>query len=120
MFSELKALVQAQFNRMLSEGNLFYITIDKDQIWQVYLNGFGDPLVKQEHNCNCCKSFIRQFSSIVAIKDNKVVTMWDIEAPEKFKNSVDNLRRYIASLPITGIYLNTFAKIGTNKEIPCI
>jgi len=33
--------------------------IKKDVIWETYLNAFPTEETRQEHICNCCKSFIR-------------------------------------------------------------
>lgn len=118
MFSQLKALVQKRFNEMLSTNSvLFYIDINRDEIWERYLNGFADPVERQGHNCNCCKSFLRQYAGIVTIVQNKIHTIWDVEADEVFAPSVKNLRDYILSLPVTDVFLNPFAKLGTDKNV---
>jgi hypothetical protein len=115
MFKDLKQQVQNNF-AALAVGNLFYVDIDRDLIFEKYLEGFSDD-TKQSHTCNCCKSFLRQYAGIVGIVDNKRVSIWDnITVDAEYQQSVDNLREYIHSLPITDIFLNDFAKCGTNKN----
>lgn len=121
MFSKLKKQVQNNFKE-LQKTKLFSVTIDRELIWEKYLSGFAEE-VRQEHNCNCCKSFLRQFGSIVTIKDNKIVSLWDfddavLESTEldEYGQSIQNLREYIHSLPITDVFLNSFAKCGTDKN----
>jgi len=115
MFSEIKKLMQARFAEMVKLGTLYYVEVDRDEIWNVYLNAI--PLEhRQGNNCNCCKSFLRQFGSVVGIKDNLMVTLWDFipEDPE-YKDAIKALRNYIVSLPIKNIFLNTFEKCGNDK-----
>lgn len=116
MFSQLKKQVQDNFKELSKQQTLFYVTIDRDEIWNQYLNGF-DEAYKQHHNCNCCKSFLRQYSGIVGIVDGVRVSIWDnINPPAEFVKSVNNIAKYISSLPITDVFLTDTAKCGTNKN----
>lgn len=117
MFSTLKKQVSDNFNRLAALGALFYITINRDRIWEEYLDGFDDPIEKQGHNCNCCKSFLRQYAGIVAIVDNKVVSIWDdITPPAEFEKAIKNLKKYVHSQPITDVFVNEFASCGTDHN----
>lgn len=117
MFNKLKIQIQDRLKQLTATGHLFYVEIDRDLIWEKYLSGFADPAERQGHNCNCCKSFLRQYAGIVAIADNKVLTLWDIAADELFAPSVKNVRDYILSRPVTDVYINAFAKCGTDKNL---
>ena len=115
-FNKLKREIKENFER-LSKGSLYYIAIDRDEIWNQYLAGFSEEF-QQENNCNACRSFLRQFGGIVTIEDNKVVSLWDnIAVPEEFADAVQNLRNYIHSRPITDVFLNSFKKCGTDKNL---
>jgi hypothetical protein len=118
MFKDLKRQVRANFDKMCKDNQvLFYTQISKDQMWQKYLGGFSTPSEMQEHNCNNCKSFLRQYSGIVAIIDHKRVNIWDnIDAPEEFKESVKAMNEYIHSLPITDIFLTDDKHCGTDEN----
>lgn len=113
MFKHLKEQVKGSFDNM-SELPLFYVNIDRDKVWEVYINGFSDPTLKQNHTCNCCKSFLRQWAGIVTIKDNKIVSIWDGIEVEGYVEPIKNLSKYIHSLPITDVFFNEFASCGTN------
>lgn len=117
MFNNLKLKIQTRFKELADSGKLFYVEINRDTIWEKYLEGFTDPVEKQDHNCNCCKSFLRQYAGIVSIKDNKVQSIWDIEADELYALSIKNLKQYIHSLSVTDVYFNSFDKLGTDKNI---
>lgn len=116
MFQEVKTKVQTQFAK-LSANPLFRVEVDRDKIWEVYLNAFAEDK-KQENNCNCCKSFLRQFAGIVSIENGKIVTLWDFEVDdEEYKEPIKAVGRYVRSLPIAGIYMNDFKKCGTDKNL---
>lgn len=116
MFKDLKKSLESNFNK-LQQSQLFYVDVDKDEIYKQYLDGFA-PELRQEHTCNCCKSFLRQFAAIVTIVDNKTVSAWDnLTVPEEYKQSVKNIKNYIHSLPIHSTFFNSYKNCGTDKNI---
>lgn len=85
-FLKFKRAVHAQFNQLAAGADMLFLTnVDKDALWDCYLNSFPEE-ERQSHNCNNCKHYIRHYGRVVAIKDNKVVTMWvmldDCKNPE--------------------------------------
>lgn len=114
MFTDLKKRVKDNFDKM-SMSELFYVTIDRDAIWEQYLSGFPEN-ERQEHNCNCCKSFIRQYGGIVAIINGTKVSMWDEVEVDGYTDAIANLSEYVKSLPITDVFINGFTKCGTDKN----
>ena len=77
-FKNFKKDVEAAFNNMIAE-NLFVANVDKDLLWMGYLLSFEDETIRQDHNCNACKSFIRHYGKVVAIDPQtyKTKTFWD-------------------------------------------
>src|SRR5690349_20248513 len=120
MFQKLKQAIQKNFeNIMKGQSKLFYKDIDRDKIWDLYLEGFS-PEERQGHNCNCCKSFLRRYSGIVVIDAQlEVKSIWDInlnDIDEEYRQSVKNIHNYLKGLPITNVFLNPFPKLGTDKN----
>lgn len=116
MFSQLKAAMQAQFQVLVKNGTLFTVNPDRDRIWEVYLQAIPEEF-RQGNNCNCCKSFLRQFGGIVGIRDNKVITLWDFDFDNpEYGEAVKALRRYVASLPVADRFYSEFPKLGTDKN----
>lgn len=73
-FVKFKRAVHAQFNQLAAGADMLFLTnVDKDALWDCYLNSFSEE-ERQSHNCNNCKHYIRHYGRVVAIKDNKVVT----------------------------------------------
>lgn len=118
MFKDLKRQVRRNFDKMAKDNVvLFYTQISKDKVWDKYLESFENPIEKQEHNCNNCKSFLRQYAGIFAIVEDQRVSIWDnIVAPKEFKASIDAIQDYVHGLPITDIFLTDNKHCGVDEN----
>ena len=73
----------------MSKFPLFTTTVHGDELWNLYLDSFpagSNPIYKTntEHDCNCCKSFIRNIGNVVAVTpDQQLLTIWDVEIPHE-------------------------------------
>ena len=115
MFLNLKKQLQDNFAE-LSKHPLLYVDIDRDLVFEKYLTGFTEDTV-QSHTCNSCKSFLRQYAGIVVVVNNQKISIWDnIIADSEYQQSVDNIKNYIHSLPITDVFLAGSKKCGTNQN----
>lgn len=120
-FEAFSRAVDANFKRM-SKGELY--TTSAKQLTDHYLLSFPDgtdPIfrVNTEHNCSCCKSFIKGVGNVVAIEDGKVTTVWDCEGlPHPYdvvaKSMADEVRR----ARIKGVFRTKERRysVETNKE----
>lgn len=83
-FENFRNAVSAQILRMETDGNLLLVTdINKDALYTTYLASFPkgtNPIYRErtEHDCNCCKGFIRKVGNVVARIDGKLESIWDI------------------------------------------
>jgi len=117
MFEDIQKQVRKNLKKMLADGVLFRVETDREKVWQTYLSAFSEE-TRQSNNCNCCKSFIRQYAGIVGIKGNQKVTLWDFETDdEEYSAPIKALGDYIRSLPVAGIFLNPFSNCGTEKNL---
>jgi len=57
-----------------------------------------------EHDCQCCKSFIRAVGGIVAIIDGQLVSLWDVRVGNPYQPVVDTLSALVKSSPIDNIF----------------
>jgi len=87
-FTQWKAAHQKHVQDMIKgHDTLFVMDVNPDYLWAVYLGSFApedNKMFRQrrEFDCGCCKTFIRQFGSIVAIGDDgKIYTGWDFDVP---------------------------------------
>jgi hypothetical protein len=117
MFTSLREQVQKRFAELTKNSNyLFVIDCDKALLFDIYLTNF-DESVRQEHNCNCCRSFIKEIGGVVSIKDGKVSTIWDFEPLDSvYKKSVEALRAFVCSQNIKNVYYNEQGSVGVESN----
>jgi len=120
-FVKFRDIWRAEIDRLFQLHPLaFYCKIDRDVIWEHYLSGFEDPEVRQSFNCNCCKSFIRQFGGLVFINEDLTKTtiwdMYDVDCHPIYHHSLENLSRYVQDLPITDMWYTHHKFSGTDKS----
>jgi hypothetical protein len=119
-FAVIKTAVAKQFKEMVATG-LYYVELDKDALWQTYLASFpawADPLYRKrtEHDCSCCKSFIRAAGGIVTIRDNQLVTLWDCQTDDAYQPVVDALAKTVRQHAIANIFLHREPVVGVAKN----
>ena len=110
-FQDLQKSIMENFKKM---GTLFYVDINREEIVETYLNAF-DPELRQGNNCNCCKSFLRQFGGLGTIKDNKFISIFDdVDTDEEYGAPLKALQDYIHSRPVTDRFYVEESKTGRN------
>lgn len=121
-FKALKTAVAAQFE-LMQKHPMFRVDIDKDTLWNTYLASFpegSDPIYRKrtEHDCSCCKNFIRTIGNVVAIIDGKLVSVWDIRAKDEpaYNVIVAALSKIVLERPIAKPFLHDSQSAGTNRN----
>ena len=122
-FKNAKNLLAENFAR-ISEANRFFETdIDKDYLWNLYLDSFPEgtnPIYRERrvHDCSACRQFIRNIGGAVYIdKDLNVHFIFEFDAHSTtFQPVMDALAAYVTSKPIIGIYLNDSPNVGINQN----
>ena len=122
-FKEFVSLLQKHFEEISKETtHLFEVNVDKDELWELYLNSFpsGTNEVfreRREYDCSACRQFIKNVGNIVAIKNNKLKTIWDFETnDDKFQPVINALSEYVKQGHIDGIWLSNVSRIGVEKN----
>ena len=115
-FKKFKTQFQENAYKVLNEAdNLFVTDLEKDLIWDTYLNSFPES-ERQGFNCSSCRHFLKPFANIVAIKDNKLISMWDFDCEEPYKTVAKNLNALVLSKPIANIFVSKEKKLGTDHN----
>jgi len=119
-FQDFKLAVQRQFNKM-KEGTIYCANTEKDFLWDLYLDSFPEgtnPTFRErrEYDCCACRSFVRNAGRMVAIVDNKLVSIWDIDIDGPYKVVASVLADYIKSRKIENVFLSTENHIGVDKN----
>src|SRR5574343_143229 len=108
-FKPFSQAVERRFAE-LSKQELFVVDVDKDVLWSKYLASFpagSDPMfrVRTEHDCSCCKSFIRNIGMVVAIIDGELETIWDVKGMEyPYDVVAAAMDAYVKTIPVRGVF----------------
>lgn len=120
-FMNFKKVLQKHFDEMQKEAtHLFEVNVDKDELWNTYLDSFpaGTNEIfreRREHDCSCCRQFIKNIGSAVTIKDNQIHTIWELNLGDTTYQPVcDALDAFVKAHTVTDIYTTKFPKIGTD------
>jgi len=88
-FDAFASALHAHVAAMTKDAPALFVTdATGDELWAAYLAAFPEgtnPKYRErgEHDCSACRHFIKSFGNVVALKDGKVVTIWDFDAPEE-------------------------------------
>ena len=122
-FYQMKEKMQQHFAGMVKNTtHLFEVDVDKDEFWNLYLDSFPEGTneifrERREHDCSCCRRFVKQFGNAVVIKDNAIQTMWDFTTGDAaFQPVLTVLSEYLKSKPVTDVYISKEKQIGTDKN----
>ena len=108
-FKPFASTVHSKFVE-LSKQEL-YVTVDGDRLWETYLQSFPEgtnPIYKTrtEHDCSCCKQFVRNIGPVVAVVNGKLQSIWgdykDMAYP--FNEVAAALDALVLSSPITNLF----------------
>jgi len=125
-FKSFKLAVQKKLDLLASTNTTLFVTaVSKDAIWDEYLSAFpeGTNVVHNkrcEYDCTYCKQFLRPYGNIVAVVDNKLVSIWDLEGLEYPFNIVSKkLSDMVKSQPIVNVFISESKKLGidSNKQM---
>ena len=126
-FTKFVEKLNAHFMEMIKNNPvLFEVNVDKDAIWELYLNSFphGTNEIfrkRREFDCSCCKHFIRHMGNVVVLKHNRMQTIWDFDAEsDTYQPVVDALDSFVKSQPVTDRFFPTSRVIGTEKNYELI
>lgn len=120
-FSKLKNAVTAQWARML-DHDLYRTNATGDQLWDTYLASFPagtNPIFRKrtEHDCSCCRHFIRSVGNVVAVIDGELVSIWDCAVKEPaYQTVVDAMAQATRTQFIQDAFLYPETHAGTDKS----
>jgi hypothetical protein len=127
-FPTFAKMVAASFQSMTKAGPSFVTNVEGDALYSLYLLAFPpgtNPVFKKqtEHECSCCKQFIRRAGNVVAIKDNELTTVWDKaaeKAPHPYNIVATKLRDAVLASTVSDLFLvsekeHSFGAINTRS-----
>lgn len=119
-FVDFRTKIQEQFNSMAeNSARLFVVDVDKDEMWNLYLDSFpaGTNNIyreRREHDCSCCRQFIKQAGNVVAINNGEVSSIWDINMSDATYQTVAKaMSEYIKSKAVVNVFFCKESRVGT-------
>lgn len=117
-FPTFAKMVAKSFQDLLKASDVFVVAVDGDALYQQYLTAFPEgtnPIFKKntEHDCSCCRHFIRRAGSVVTFVDGKLSTIWDRaaeEAPAPYNTVATKLRDMVQAASVCDLY-----RVGQNE-----
>ncbi len=115
-FTAVQSALGKHFKEM-SAHRLFVTKVDGQALWDLYLTSFpeGSNLLyktRTEHDCSCCRHFIKNIGGVVNIIDGKIVTLWDFKVDGPYQQVIDAMAAYVRLHAIENIYLHTERIVG--------
>lgn len=117
--------VHARFKE-LSEHELFVVntqgSAERRQLEEVYLAAWPEGtnpiyITRTEHDCSCCRHFIRSLGSVVAIIDGKMQTIWDVkDMPYPFDVVAKALHDHVMQQSIVALFRTNMSAYGVAEE----
>ncbi len=122
-FLGFEKALQKNFAEMAKgAAHLFEVAVDKDEMWNLYLESFPAGTNEiyrkcRKYDCSCCRHFMKKVGMVVAIKENQVHTIWDVNVGDTtFQPVADALSAYVKAHAVTDMYVGHEKKIGTERN----
>jgi hypothetical protein len=119
-FKPFAIALKTGIDNLAAKSQLYTTSVEKDDIWAAYLTAFPEgtnPMFRErtEHDCSCCRQFVKNIGNVVGIIDGKMVSVWDTVGTldEPYAQVARTLSALIRASTIKNIYLNDTNKVGT-------
>lgn len=103
----------------LQKNEMYATDVDSDELWSVYLSAFpadSDPIYKTNttHTCSCCRNFVKNLGSAVAIIDGKIQTVWDNfdSLPYPYNIVSEAMSNYLKTKNVVSLYRSSEPQYG--------
>ena len=124
IFGNLKTRLAENFKTALETSTLFEVAIDKDALWNLYLDSFPEGTnsmyrKRREYDCSCCRHFIKEIGGTVYIDSHlNLHSIFEFDTgSEVFQPVMDALDSFVKRHAITGMYLSKFRSVGTDHSV---
>lgn len=122
-FPQFAREVEANYAQM-AKGELYVVDNDRDAIWEYYLAAFPDgsnPMYRQrtEHDCSCCKQFIRGIGNVVSISGGVIHTVWEglADVPEPYATVARAMDLYVRQFPVKTLFRTKESRYGQARTL---
>lgn len=120
-FHHFAAAVHQQYNEMAKQE--LFTTDSADDIFAAYLAAFppgSNPVFRTntEHDCSCCKNFVRNLGTVVSLATGKIRTVWDIPAVgHPYDDVAKAMAEHVRSRTLKSIYRTKERRYGAEYTL---
>lgn len=114
-FHQFSKAIEKRFREM-ADGELYAVQIA--DLFGNYLDAFpagANPIfrVRTEHDCSCCKSFVRNVGHLVSLKGGQISTVWDVPGLEyPYDIVAARLSEHVRSHAISSVFRTKEGRFG--------
>lgn len=112
MFDQIKKEVQERM-AFINQHELFIMDVERDELYDLYIDSLPEEK-KQDHRCNCCRQFLRNYGHIVAIVEGRIETLWGFEIPGVYEKVPEALEALLKSKSVKDYFVTKTIKLGTD------
>ncbi len=117
-FPVFAKMVAESFQGLAKDQAVFVVDLEGDALYQAYLAAFPEgtnPVYRKntEHDCSCCKQFIRRAGGVVAIDNGSLRTVWDRaaeDAPSPYDAVATRMRDLVRAAGVGDLF-----RVGQNE-----
>ena len=121
-FHDLQDKLSKNFAELVKKYKTAYqADVDKDELWNTYLESFPpktSPIfrVRREHDCSCCRHFIKTVGGIVFIDDDlNTHTIWWFEVEdEDYQTVLNAVDAYVKNKKIVEEFVTNMGAFGAS------
>lgn len=119
-FHDFATRVHARYTE-LAKGELFTTAGSDDDIFAIYLAAYpagSNPIYKTrtEHDCSCCKNFVRNLGRVVSIDGGRVRTVWEVtDLGYPFAEVAAAMDAHVRAQPIVSIFRSKEPSYGAES-----
>ena len=122
-FLKFSQSVHAQYMSMGGK-ELYQVSMDKDAFYAAYLAAFPEgtnPLFRErtEHDCSCCRNFIKNLGTVVALDGTQYLTVWDDfkSLPHPYNVVGEAMQKEVRKHFISGVYRTKEGSYGLASNV---
>jgi hypothetical protein len=120
-FKKFQAPVSSAFKSMAGK-QIFRVDCPGDDLWDHYLKSFpegSNPIFRErtEHDCSCCRQFVKNLGGVVVLEDGKMKSIWDCKIDDpNYQAVADAMSNLVNSRRIANIFLHGEKHVGAEKN----
>ena len=98
------------------------VDVSGDDLWSSYLAAFpegSNPIYRErtEHDCSCCRNFVKNFGNVVAINEGRITSIWSdygsLDHP--YDVVAEKLDLIVRSAKVVDVYRSKWRTFGAEE-----